>query len=216
MQLRPAKLPDYSDPLEIPKFLDMREFVEKDGQVYIVVKPTPDLYDPRGPRVWAPLKSASEIRRREEAPAAQLYCANHAWPVQIVSKGKRPQNLALHQDWDTFKKFHDFEDFPVERVFHGGDVTYVVVKNDSARNNIVNGAMQGVSLNKRPDLMEQNGVKRPRTGSITASAWAAYDDMHAKGTDFMEVFNRLKDAGMNPSTIRTQYSHWKRFNGISK
>jgi hypothetical protein len=30
------------------------------------------------------------------------------------------------------------------------------------------------------------------------------------------VFEKLKENGMNPSTIRTQFAHWRKFNGISK
>jgi len=216
----PCKLPDPTDPLAIPAFLERRVFItirlNGEDQTFRYRSPQPQLYDSRAPRVWAPMRSASDIRRTETSPAATLYCANRAWPVQIVSKGKNPTNLHLHDNWDAFLKNHDFEDFPVDRTFSGNEVTYIVVKNDAAKNNLVQTAMTGVALNTRPDLMEQNGIKRPKTGSITAAAWASYDQMKVDGTDFKVVFDRLKESGMNPSTIRTQYSHWKKFNGISK
>lgn len=216
----PSQLPDPNCPLAIPAFLERRVFVtinliDGDTQTFRVRTPK-ELHNPNAPRIWAPMRSISEIRRKETSPAANLYCANRTWPVQIVTKGKFPQNLHLHDDWESFLKNHDFEDFPVDRTFSGSEVTYIVVKDESVKNSLVQGAMQGVPLNTRPDLMEQNGIKRPKSGSITAAAWASYDQMKVDNTDFKVVFDRLKESGMNPSTIRTQYSHWKKFNGISK
>lgn len=207
------------DSLEFPAFLDRRKFANIGGENFIVL---PDfdatkLYDPRGPRQWAPMKAAHELKRRAEAPAAQLYCANKSWQVQVVKKGRIAENLELHNDWDSFLAKHDFDNYPVERTFPSDGVTYVVVKNDMVKNSIVNNAMAGgVKLNTRPDLMEQNGVKRPKTGTITAAAWAKFDDMREKGEEFKAVFEVLLAGGMNASTIRTQYSHWRKFNNIPK
>ena len=212
--------PKFQDPsLGIPAFLDRRQFANIGGEQFIVL---PDfdpakLYDPRGPRTWAPIRATHEIKRKAEAPAAQLYCANKNWMVQVVRKGKNPQNLNLYDNWDQFIEKHSFTDYPIERTFQSDGITYIVVKNDLVRNTIVNNAMAGgVKLNTRPDLMEQNGVKRPKTGTITAAAWAKFDDMREKGEAFKGVFDALLAGGMNGSTIRTQFSHWRKFNGIPK
>ena len=202
--------------LRIPAFLDVRVFANIGGERFQVLKDK-ELYDPRGPRTWAPIKAMSDIKRKAEAPAAQLYCANKNWMVQVVRKSKTPENLELHQNWDTFLAAHNFSDYPVDRTFQSDGITYIVVKNDLVRNTIVNNAMAGgVKLNTRPDLMEQNGVKRPKTGTITAAAWAKFDDMREKGEEFKAVFEVLLAGGMNGSTIRTQFSHWRKFNGIPK
>lgn len=205
--------------LDIPAFLDSRKYATIGGERFLVLRDVEemDLYDPRGPRKWAPIKSTYELKQKAESPAAQLYCDNKHWPVQVVTKGKNPRNLVLHDDWSSFLANHSFYDYPVEKTFPADGVTYVVVKDEETRNAIVQNAMAGgVKINQRPDLMEQNGVKRPKTGTITAAAWAKFDHMRENNIDFPTVFAELQAGGMNPSTIRTQYSHWRKFNGVPK
>lgn len=208
-----------NDDLTLPSFLDVRKFSNIGGERFQVLRSIEelDLYDPQGPRKWAPIKAAHELKKRETSPANTLYCDNKHWPVQVVTKGKNPKNLNLYDSWDVFLSVHSFYDYPVDKVFPADGVTYVVVKNDEAKNAIVQNAMAGgVKLNQRPDLMEQNGVKRPKTGTITAAAWAKFDHMRENNIDFPTVFAELQAGGMNPSTIRTQYSHWRKFNGVPK
>lgn len=61
-------------------------------------------------------------------------------------------------------------------------------------------------------------VKRPKAGTTTASVWDKCDELLASGLKISD--NSLRDAclawgeeaGINKSTVRTQYGHWKRDN----
>ncbi|CAM0072394.1 hypothetical protein VPHK251G3_0045 [Vibrio phage K251 g3] len=60
-------------------------------------------------------------------------------------------------------------------------------------------------------------AKRPKPGTASAQIWDTCDEILAK-----DSFSAVKDAvmvwgkasGINPSTVRTQYGHWRRFNNL--
>lgn len=60
-------------------------------------------------------------------------------------------------------------------------------------------------------------AKRPKPGTASAQIWDTCDAILAK-----DGFDAVKDAvmvwgkacGINPSTVRTQYGHWRRFNNL--
>lgn len=63
---------------------------------------------------------------------------------------------------------------------------------------------------------EQNGLKRPSTGSTCEIIWRKCDTITAeKGTACTsgELFAALP--GLNECTLRTQYARWRQFNGIT-
>src|SRR4051812_27867768 len=112
------------DDLEPPAFLKLP-------------KPTPEMKEKLvqfahiligGQRIWAPIRSAEDIRRRELLTAKKaergIFPYNPSWPVQVVTSAK--ENLQLYQNFSEFEKFHDFEDFPFKQLFSAGDVTYIV------------------------------------------------------------------------------------------
>lgn len=63
---------------------------------------------------------------------------------------------------------------------------------------------------------EQNGLKRPSSGSTCAIIWDTCDRI-TKDTEHTctsaELFNALQ--GYNECTLRTQYARWRQFNGIT-
>lgn len=64
--------------------------------------------------------------------------------------------------------------------------------------------------------VEQNGLKRPSTGSTCALIWAACDRITAeKGSTCTsgELFAACN--GLNECTLRTQYARWRQFNGVT-
>lgn len=204
-----SKRPDPTDPLAIPAFLDRRVYVEEDGEIMVVLTDHRNLNN-NGARVWAPIRKYDGSRQKQLE--LQIWVDNPKAPCQVVTTKK--ENLQLHPDFETFMKFHDFDDHPVVKTFTAGDINYIQVK--------ATVALAGLSDNLRDmekpkvETIEQNGVKRPKSNSVTGIAWATFDKMKEQGTEFKVVFEQLQSNGMNPSTIRTQFAHWRKFNGISK
>lgn len=63
---------------------------------------------------------------------------------------------------------------------------------------------------------EQNGLKRPSTGSTCAIIWDTCDRITSETGHVCtsaELFNALQ--GYNECTLRTQYARWRQFNGIT-
>lgn len=164
-------------------------------------------------RVWAPIKKMEDIRREQlKLEKPRIWVADHSLPVQVVTTKR--QNLQFYDDFATFEKYHDHEDFPIKQVVDSEGMTFIVVKSEAALNGLSD-ALKDIPREK-VEVVEQNGVKRPKPGSITGIAWASFDHMKSEGRDFASVLPVLKEGGMNPSTIRTQYAHWRKFNAISK
>ncbi len=197
----------YADDLEFPAFLVRTRTDETRAIANAVLA-----QNNSGTRTWAPIRKIEDIRRAETAPAATIYVANKTWPIQVVTTKK--QNLQFFENFAAFEKFHDFEDFPVKETFSGCEMTYIVVKSETIKNNISD-ALKDIETPK-PDIIEQNGVKRPKPNSLTGRAWAVYDQTLKSEMTIPDGMKLLQDGGMNMSTVRTQYAHWRKFNGISK
>ena len=63
---------------------------------------------------------------------------------------------------------------------------------------------------------EQNGLKRPSSGSTCAIIWDTCDRITSETEHTCtsaELFNALQ--GYNECTLRTQYARWRQFNGIT-
>lgn len=72
---------------------------------------------------------------------------------------------------------------------------------------------------KAASKMEQkNGVRRPKPDTICGRNWATYDEIALKNggsCSIAEAMATLRARGVNDATIRTQYAHWRKFNGIT-
>jgi len=198
------------DELSIPAFLDRRKY---DVQGNLIKGPTPEWALHSGaevaPRVWAPIRAASESRRRNILE--NFYAEKPELPVQVVTTDRK--NLSTFDNFEAFKKFHDFDDYPVKKVMHGGDMTYVQVK--VSRTTELSDEIKEIPKVYHT-LVKQNGIKRPKTDSLTGRAWALYDQTLSGTRTIAETMEMLKQGGMNPSTVRTQFAHWRTFNGIQK
>jgi hypothetical protein len=206
--------PDPNDPLQFPAFLDRREYVEEDGELMVKVRDHTLLMNEIngvGQRVWAPMRKIEDILRSKQVDL-QIWVDEPLNPVQVVTTKK--ENLQRYENFNDFMKCHDFEDYPFVKSVTAAGTNYIVVKANTALNGLSDELkdMEKVKV----ETVEQNGVKRPKPNSVTGIAWASFDHMQKDGTDFKVVFEKLKENGMNPSTIRTQFAHWRKFNGISK
>lgn len=206
--------PDPNDPLQIPAFLDRREYVEEDGELMLVTKDLTYMHNEIngiGQRIWAPMRKIEDIVRKKQVDL-QIWVDEPNQMVQVVTTKK--EYLQRFDNFAEFMKFHDFEDFPFVRSLNAGGMTYIEVKAPNA----LTGLSDELKDLDRPkvETVEQNGVKRPKANSVTGIAWAMFDTMDVVANDYPVVFEKLKTNGMNPSTIRTQFAHWRKFNGISK
>lgn len=64
----------------------------------------------------------------------------------------------------------------------------------------------------------QNDVRRPKPDSTCGKCWEVYDRLSAERGSPCAIADAKKvlDAqGINEATIRTQYAHWRKFNGVS-
>lgn len=65
----------------------------------------------------------------------------------------------------------------------------------------------------------QNGQTRPRDDSRSGKVWALFDQATAERGDTAAVADVLQEAmaiGMTEGSVRSAYSHWRKFNGIEK
>jgi hypothetical protein len=62
----------------------------------------------------------------------------------------------------------------------------------------------------------KNGITRPADGTLCAKVWGVLDKLHAKGEPATPTpaLEALKDKKVAEATVRTQYSRWRKFNGL--
>src|SRR5260370_4550284 len=74
-------------------------------------------------------------------------------------------------------------------------------------------------LNEASSRLRQNGVTRPRAGTITGRVWEIADEVSkAFGNHDVrkDVIARGLAAGINAATLQTQISEWRRFHGFGR
>lgn len=63
---------------------------------------------------------------------------------------------------------------------------------------------------------EQNGITRPKTGTVTGNAWAVFDELSQKSGAPATIGDSIKAAPqIAEATVRTQYARWRKFHGIT-
>lgn len=71
----------------------------------------------------------------------------------------------------------------------------------------------------KPERIKQNGVSRPSSGTQTGKVWDIADKISSENNrpaTRAEVTAAGTTAGINASTITTQFGQWRRFYGIKK
>lgn len=206
---------DPTDPVSIPPFLRRERTPERDALIEQI------LNEGRSgvPRVWAPILSPYERYKRNFLKQMQeeknIFVDNPASPVQVVTTAR--ENLRLYDNLEAFITAHDFEDFPVTKVLCYEGVSYVQVKAEG-KVATLSAELKDMPKVDTGGVYEQNGVKRPKDNSITGKAWAVYDKYRSEEKDpkTSGAFEYLVSQGMNISTVRVQYGHWMKFNGLKK
>ena len=67
-------------------------------------------------------------------------------------------------------------------------------------------------------MPEQNGIRRPKPGSVTGNLWEIFDSISEKNNapaTIAESLETARNRKINDATTRTQYARWRSFNGIS-
>lgn len=75
------------------------------------------------------------------------------------------------------------------------------------------------AADQKPARDKQNGVTRPSAGTATGNVWAIADRIsNEKGRPALraEVTAAGTEAGINSSTVTTQFGQWRRFYGLKK
>lgn len=70
----------------------------------------------------------------------------------------------------------------------------------------------------KPAKIEQNGIARPKVGTIVGKIWDFCDTKSAelgKPVDRKTLLEGLKTTSINEATIATQYGRWRKFHGLT-
>jgi hypothetical protein len=65
----------------------------------------------------------------------------------------------------------------------------------------------------------KNGVVRPKDGTSTGRVWAIADRITTRTKEHATraaVLEAAEKEGINPATTATQFSRWRRFNGLKR
>lgn len=79
-----------------------------------------------GARVWAPIKSAEECKALAPRKVMPIYAADPDFPVHVVM-GEPAKNIQEYENFETFQKSHDFDDYPVKKILTAAGITYIQV-----------------------------------------------------------------------------------------
>jgi hypothetical protein len=69
----------------------------------------------------------------------------------------------------------------------------------------------------KADLIEQNGIRRPRPEGLTGQAWAIFDSETKRlkrAVTAKEAKTVAETKGLNLGMVGAQYYSWRKFNGI--
>lgn len=190
--------------LEIPTFLDRRKYDENGNLIRMTDTEIKAILNPG--RQWAPITTHPKIKEPDP-----VYAENINLPVQVVTTDRK--NLQTYSNFEEFEKQHDKDALPIKRLATAGGTTYVVVKEPTTIH--LSPILQSVPVPFTTDVYK-NGIKRPKNNTLCGKAWAIYDRTLTGEFTVPQAQEFLKQEGMNASTVRTQYTHWRRFNGIEK
>ena len=183
------------DDLQIPEFL-RRKPGEKKTEL-----PAPD-----APRVWAPIKSVSEVRRTERRP---IFCSNPQFEVQVnLENGGNPTKIALYDDWAEFLKEHNFDAHPIKKMGEVGETTIVLVGGY-------------IAAPVAPGMAPTIRSRSKKISDVRDHIWARANQLwEAAGspTDIKVVLKLRRDwmkimaaEGINKFTCSSELGNWQKF-----
>jgi ATPase subunit of ABC transporter with duplicated ATPase domains len=71
---------------------------------------------------------------------------------------------------------------------------------------------------KKSTQPEQNGIRRPKDGTLCGRAWAIFDQVSAKNGSPASIGESMaiaKAESLNEANVRAEYARWRKFHGIS-
>lgn len=84
---------------------------------------------------------------------------------------------------------------------------------------VAKAAMKSGGKTAASEMPEQNGQRHPRPESKSGTLWAIFDAAtEARGSTcaIADVMDQCAETGMTEGSIRSSYSHWRKFHGIAK
>lgn len=162
------------------------------------------------------------ILSRSMTPPRVVRCA-YADPANFVEFPDTPEGREQAKEWVADR---------LELARNAAPLSAVAVPRGRAYKNFVqrrteaaaNGSLyekkkparSHIMANKKPtktstEKDQQNGITRPKEGTITRKVWDAAD----KTQDRAKVFEICRKAKINDATIATQYGKWRAYNGIT-
>ena len=70
-----------------------------------------------------------------------------------------------------------------------------------------------------PKQPQQNGITRPRDGTLTCRVWEICDSLSASTKESAKRADVMKQGeaeGLNSSTVATQFGRWRKFHGLGR
>jgi len=67
-------------------------------------------------------------------------------------------------------------------------------------------------------MPEQNGIRRPKPGTLCGKAWGIFDSVSQKNgapASIGESMELAKADGLNEANVRAEYARWRKFHGIT-
>lgn len=199
------------DFLAIPEFLDRRKF---DEQGKLIRSPIPDFVvtgDTNVPRIWAPIRSVTEARRRERKP---LFCDNDSFEVQVnISQNGKALGIAVYENFKEFLDEHDFEAHPVKRMATVGEQTIVLV-----------GGF--INIPRDPNAPMTLMSRAPRASGTRDLIWSRADALWSAAGSPSDIptilklrkewMNILEKEGLNRATCSSELGNWQKSKIIKK
>lgn len=70
----------------------------------------------------------------------------------------------------------------------------------------------------KPQMPEQNGIRRPQPHTLCGQAWAVMDKLSAEKQGPVAINDLLIEtnkAGLHPGNVKAEYARWRKFHGVT-
>lgn len=70
----------------------------------------------------------------------------------------------------------------------------------------------------KPQMPEQNGIRRPQSHTLCGQAWAVMDKLSAEKQGPVAINDLLIEtnkAGLHPGNVKAEYARWRKFHGVT-
>lgn len=70
----------------------------------------------------------------------------------------------------------------------------------------------------KPQMPEQNGIRRPQPHTLCGQAWTVMDKLSAEKQGPVAINDLLIEtnkAGLHPGNVKAEYARWRKFHGVT-